>query len=82
MTKVCVIGAGPSGLVMIKELLDKGMDVKCFESFDSVGGAFRSIEKGGRSYDSVKLTVSNYFMAYSDFMPEEGEDRRYWSVSE
>lgn len=81
-TKVCVIGAGPSGLVMIKELLDQGIDVKCFESFDSIGGAFRSIEKGGRSYDSVKLTVSNYFMAYSDFMPKEGEDRRYWSVSE
>lgn len=80
--KVCVIGAGPSGLVMIKELLNKNVDVHCYESFNSVGGAFRSIEKGGRSYDSVKLTVSNYFMAYSDLMPIEGEKREYWSVAE
>lgn len=80
--RACVVGAGPSGLVMIKELLEAGVEVKCFESYDSIGGAFRSIEKGGRSYDSLQLTVSNYFMSYSDFMPEKGADRRYWSVSE
>lgn len=79
--KACVIGAGPSGLVTIKELINKNIEVKCFESEDSFGGAFRSIKKGGRSYDSLMLTVSNYFMAYSDFMPK-GEDRKYWSVSD
>ena len=80
--RACVVGAGPSGLVMIKELLEAGVEVKCYESYDSIGGAFRSIENGGRSYDSLRLTVSNYFMAYSDFMPKKGSKRRYWSVSE
>lgn len=80
--KVCVIGAGPSGLAIIKELMEEGIEVKCFETFDSIGGAFRSIAKGGRSYDSLRLTVSNYFMAYSDYMPKIGSDRTYWSVAE
>ncbi|WP_420601948.1 flavin-containing monooxygenase [Flagellimonas sp.] len=81
-TKVCVIGAGPSGLVAVKELLNQNIQVVCYESEDSYGGAFRSIEKGGRSYDSLELTVSNYFMAYSDFMPDVKEERRFWTVSE
>jgi len=29
--KVCVIGAGSSGLTTIKKLLDEGHDVTCFE---------------------------------------------------
>ncbi|MEQ8627043.1 NAD(P)-binding domain-containing protein [Ekhidna sp.] len=80
--KVGVIGAGPSGLVTIKELLSQGIDPICFESQETFGGAFRPILKGGRSYDNLKLTVSNYFMAYSDFMPDPGTERRYWKVVE
>ncbi|WP_431121365.1 flavin-containing monooxygenase [Flagellimonas flava] len=81
-TKVCVIGAGPSGLVAVKELLKQNIEVVCYEAEDSFGGAFRDIDKGGRSYDSLELTVSNYFMAYSDFMPDPKEERRFWKVSE
>jgi len=80
--KVCIVGAGPSGLVTIKELLNQDISITCFEKQDSIGGAFNVPEKGGQSYDSLKLTVSNYFMAYSDFMPDTSEDRRYWSATE
>ncbi|AXT51933.1 hypothetical protein D1818_14150 [Aquimarina sp. BL5] len=80
--KVCVVGAGPSGLVTIKELVENNIDVTCFEAQDTIGGAFRSVQKGGRSYDSLELTVSNYFMAYSDFMPNTHESRKYWKVNE
>ncbi len=81
-TKVCVIGAGPSGLVVVKELLNQNINVICYESEDSFGGAFRATDKGGRSYDSLELTVSNYFMAYSDFMPNLEQERRFWKVAE
>mgnify|MGYP003658283746 FL=1 len=80
--KVCIIGAGPSGLVTIKELAKNNLSIKCFEKSNDIGGVFRTIENDGRSYDSLKLTVSNYFMAYSDFMPQLKENRRYWDVKE
>ena len=79
---VCVIGAGPSGLVTIKELINAGIRVRCFESSNALGGAFNSTITTGQSYNSLKLTVSNYFMAYSDFMPSDDEPRRFWTAEE
>lgn len=79
---VCVIGAGASGLVSIKELKEKNIKVKCFEAQSGIGGVFRNVKDGGRSYDSVELTVSNYFMAFSDFSPNKTMERRYWKVKE
>jgi len=35
---VCVVGAGPSGLTTIKQLLDEGHQVTCFEKQDDIGG--------------------------------------------
>lgn len=75
--KVAVIGAGLSGLVTIKELLEEGHDVVCFEKNNDIGGVFSDIG----SYDSVELTVSNYFMAYSDFMPYD-DTVRFWTRAE
>jgi cation diffusion facilitator CzcD-associated flavoprotein CzcO len=72
-----VIGAGLSGLVAIKELIARGHNVTCFEATESVGGVFSD----PRTYDSVLLTVSNYFMAYSDFMPTS-ERLRFWTKAE
>ena len=77
MQKVAVIGAGLSGIATVKELVEKGHDVVCFEKGHDIGGVFSV----GGSYDSVYLTVSNYFMAYSDLMPYE-ESIRFWSRSE
>lgn len=82
--QVCVVGAGASGLVAIKELLDEGHRVTCFEKYDQVGGVFYQSnyrEKPG-AYDSTKLTISNYMMAFSSFPPREAEERRFWSAVE
>jgi dimethylaniline monooxygenase (N-oxide forming) len=78
--KVCVIGAGPSGLVATKELLDEGHQVECFERQPQVGGNFNY--PAGASYDDMKLTVSNFFMAYSSYAPELKEERRHWTRRE
>ncbi|MCG8537097.1 MAG: NAD(P)-binding domain-containing protein, partial [Pseudomonadales bacterium] len=78
MKRIAVIGAGLSGLTTIKQLLDEGHDVVCFEKSGDYGGVFN---KQDSSYDNLTLTVSNYFMAYSDFVPME-ERYRFWSKQE
>ena len=77
---VCVIGAGSSGLVVMKELKDEGHNVVSYEKYDSIGGVFyndKSNRKAG-VYDSTLLTISNYMMAFSSFPPKESE-RRFWT---
>ncbi|MET9763706.1 NAD(P)-binding domain-containing protein [Streptomyces sp. NPDC006372] len=81
---VCVIGAGPSGLVAVKELLDEGHSVTCFERSTEIGGVFRSgvgADEAG-AYDSTMLTISNYMMTFSSFPPPENQERRFWSAGE
>lgn len=80
---VCVIGAGPSGLVTVKELVEKGHNVTCYEKSPKEGGVFCKTSKCGvKAYDSLLLTVSNYFMAYSGMPPSIHEGRRFWSRRE
>ena len=38
---VCVIGAGPSGLTTVKQLLDEGHAVQCYERGDDIGGIWQ-----------------------------------------
>jgi dimethylaniline monooxygenase (N-oxide forming) len=59
--KVIIIGGGPSGLVALKELREKGFDATVLEKAPGVGGAFRV------AYDHMFLTISTKLMAYSDF---------------
>jgi len=56
-----VIGAGPSGLVAMKELKDQGLTVRAFEAQDNVGGVFRS------SYDFLRLVTSSNHIFFSTF---------------
>lgn len=82
MKKVAVIGAGLSGLVTIKELLEESHSVICFEQEDDIGGAFNTRKKEDHgAYDDLHLTVSNYFMSFSSFPPRD-EKRRYWTATE
>lgn len=81
--RVCVVGAGPSGLVTVKELLEKGHDVTCYERSPKEGGVFCKTSKCSViAYDSLILTVSNYFMAFSGLPPAIHEGRRFWSRRE
>ena len=74
---VLVIGAGLSGLVALKELAAAGFNPVCCDPAPEIGGVFTE----QASYDPLRLTVSNYFMAYSDFMPFD-EDIRFWTRAE
>jgi cation diffusion facilitator CzcD-associated flavoprotein CzcO len=81
---VCVIGAGPSGLIAMKELLDEGHTVTCFDHNAELGGVFRAgagTDEPG-AYDSTLLTISNYMMAFSCFPPPEKQERRFWTAIE
>lgn len=71
---VGVIGGGLSGISTIKQLRDEGHDVICFEKGPALGGVFAP----NGCYDSTMLTISNYFMAFSDFLPE-GERLKFWT---
>lgn len=75
--RVCVLGAGASGIVTIKELLSEGHSVQCFEASDRIGGVFSLYGSSNRVYKNLLLTISNFYMSFSDFMPQDGY--RYWS---
>jgi cation diffusion facilitator CzcD-associated flavoprotein CzcO len=78
---VCVIGGGVSGLVAMKELLAEGHAVECFEKAASCGGAFSGKgSESNRIYESLYLTISNFYMAFSDFPPKDGW--KFWTGAE
>lgn len=81
--KVCVVGAGPCGLTTIKQFIDEGHDVVCFDKNADVGGIWLRHEGDGdrmKAYDDLYLTISMKLMAYSDF-PFTG-DRKFYSRGE
>lgn len=71
--RICVIGAGASGICCIKECLDVGLDVVCYEKVDYTGGLWRYHESDVDGIASVtRATVINSskeMSAYSDFPP-------------
>jgi len=77
---VCVIGAGLAGLVTIKELLDEGHRVTCFERETREGGNFNY--PAGSAYETMYLTTSQYFTAFSSFPPPLDQKPRHWSRQE
>jgi hypothetical protein len=66
-SRVAVVGAGPSGLATVKELLDEGHEPTCFEQTAGLGGVFRYDEDAGVVWESVRLTSSGLLTAFSDF---------------
>ncbi|CAN5129571.1 hypothetical protein BH11ACT7_BH11ACT7_22940 [soil metagenome] len=67
--KVCVVGAGPCGLTTIKQLLDEGHDVVCFDMNTNVGGIWLRDDGDAdqtKAFDNLYLTVSMKLMAFSD----------------
>jgi dimethylaniline monooxygenase (N-oxide forming) len=65
--RIAVIGAGPSGLATVKELLAEGHSVVCFEKATDLGGVFRFGEEDGVVWQSCRLTSSALLTAFSDF---------------
>jgi dimethylaniline monooxygenase (N-oxide forming) len=75
--RVCVIGAGLSGLVALKELLGKGHDVVCYEKEPREGGVFNF--PAGVAYDDMRLTVSQHFMCFTSMPAAPREKRKLWT---
>ncbi len=74
MTKrVCVIGAGPSGITALKSLLDQGLDVVAFDRNQEVGGNWIFSEKQTHSsvFETTHIISSKTLSQYEDFPFEE-----------
>jgi hypothetical protein len=75
--KICVVGAGCSGLASVKALADAGLPFDCFEIGSDIGGNWRYDNDNGRSaaYDSLHIDTSKRRMEFSDLpMPESYPD--------
>ncbi|XP_035668474.1 dimethylaniline monooxygenase [N-oxide-forming] 2-like [Branchiostoma floridae] len=75
--KVCVIGAGVSGLSAIKSCLEEGFQPTCYEQHDDLGGIWYYTEdprpnQGAAMFKSVVSNISKSMLSYSDFpFPED-----------
>jgi cation diffusion facilitator CzcD-associated flavoprotein CzcO len=67
--RVCVIGAGCSGLAALKELTERNLDAVCIEQGSDVGGNWRYENDSGLSgaYASLRTNVSRPHMQYRCF---------------
>ncbi|MFZ1991567.1 MAG: NAD(P)-binding domain-containing protein [Alphaproteobacteria bacterium] len=77
LPRVCIIGAGSSGIVAAKTFHERGIPFDCFEKSDQVGGNWVFKNKNGLSsaYRSLHINTSKTKMAYSDFpMPRDYPD--------
>ncbi|MEM9325593.1 MAG: NAD(P)-binding domain-containing protein [Bacteroidota bacterium] len=73
---VCVIGAGPSGIAAIKNLLDEGVDVVAYDRNSDVGGNWIYSESESHSsvFETTHIISSKTLSQYEDFTFEDFED--------
>jgi cation diffusion facilitator CzcD-associated flavoprotein CzcO len=78
LPSVCVIGAGSSGLPVIKALKDRGIPVTCFERTPNIGGLWCIGNKpygATAAYDSLHINTDTRMMEYRDLpMPADIPD--------
>jgi cation diffusion facilitator CzcD-associated flavoprotein CzcO len=75
--KVCVIGAGSSGIACCQVLNARGIPFDCFEKGSEVGGNWRYENDNGMSsaYRSLHINTSRGLMAYRTYpMPDDYPD--------
>lgn len=75
MTKVCVIGAGPSGITALKNLIDQGLDVICYDVNSDVGGNWIYNENKSHSsvFETTHIISSKTLSQYEDFTFDDFE---------
>jgi dimethylaniline monooxygenase (N-oxide forming) len=77
MGKVCVIGAGSSGIAAAQVLQARGIDFDCFEKGSKTGGNWRYENDNGMSsaYRSLHINTSRRVMAFKSLpMPDSYPD--------
>ena len=77
LPRVCVIGAGSSGIAGAKALHERGIPFEVYEKSDRVGGNWVFGNRNGMSsaYRTLHINTSRERMEYSDFpMPKDFPD--------
>lgn len=77
LPRVCVIGAGSSGIAVVKALQDRGIPQVCYEKSDQVGGNWTFRNRNGMSaaYESLHINTDSRLMEYRDYpMPADTPD--------
>jgi dimethylaniline monooxygenase (N-oxide forming) len=77
VAKVCIIGAGSSGIAACQVLHARGIEFDCFEKGSGVGGNWRYDNDNGMSsaYRSLFINTSREMMEYASFpMPRDYPD--------
>lgn len=77
LPRVCVIGAGCSGMAAAKALKDKGIPFDCYEKGGDIGGLWRFGNDNGMSsvYKSLHINTHRDRMEYRDLpMPDHYPD--------
>ena len=75
--RACLIGAGSSGITVVKALADAKIDFDCFEKSDRVGGNWVFGNKNGMSaaYEGLYINTSRERMQFADYpMPRSYPD--------
>jgi hypothetical protein len=69
MDRVCVVGAGSSGIAACQVLHTRGIEFDCFETGSEVGGNWRYLNDNGMSsaYRSLHINTSRQIMEYKSF---------------
>jgi len=70
--KVCIIGAGSSGLAAAKTFSERGIPFDCLERENDIGGLWNEATKTGVVYDTTYLVSSRRYTGFEDYpMPED-----------
>jgi thioredoxin reductase len=84
-SKVCIVGAGSSGLTACQVLGARGVPFDCFEKGSMIGGNWRYENDNGTSsaYKSLHINSARKLMSYKAFpMPEDYPDYpSHWQVA-
>ena len=91
--RACVIGAGPSGIAALKNLLDEGVDAVLYDRNQEVGGnwIFNEQESHSSVFETTHIISSKTLSQYADFTfddfdssvadyPSHDELRRYFQA--
>jgi hypothetical protein len=72
LRRVCVVGAGSSGLAVVKNLLAAGIPVDCLERESDLGGNWNYGQPASSVYRSTHLISSKRLTEYTDFpLPDD-----------
>jgi len=78
--RVCIVGAGPAGLVVARRLRDAGVPFDVFEKHSDVGGIWDPSNAGSPMYRSAHFISSKYSSGFYGYpMPDAYPDYPSWS---